>query len=59
MIKAFIDKYFNYIIVGEYYDSDGKGHYRKRYTRKYYPKCFKKQYFAYLNRKYHNRKRGK
>lgn len=57
MLKRFIDKYFDYFIVGEYLDSDGKGHYTTRYIKKYYPRCLKKQYIAYLKRQYY-RKRG-
>ena len=26
----------DYEIVGEYYDSDGNGHYRKKYIKKYH-----------------------
>ena len=38
LLKALFYKHFDYDLVGEYYDDDGKGHYHKRYVRKYHLK---------------------
>lgn len=35
-IKAWLKRHIDYQIVGEYYDKDRKGHYHKKYTKKYY-----------------------
>ena len=35
-IKAWLKRHIDYQIVGEYYDKDKKGHYHKKYTKKYY-----------------------
>ena len=35
-LKKFILKYFDYEIVGEYYDTNGDGHYYKKYIKKYH-----------------------
>lgn len=43
MLKNFINKYIGYDIVGEYYDSDGKGHLYKRYNKRYYLKFLRKK----------------
>lgn len=37
-IKKFISKFFDYDIVGEYYDTNGDGHYYKKYVKKYHLK---------------------
>lgn len=42
-LKKLFYKYFDYDIVGEYYDSDGHGRYQKKYNRKYYLKCLRKK----------------
>ena len=47
MMKEFINnlikKYFDYDIVGEYFDTNGNGVYHKKYTKKYYLKCLRKK----------------
>ena len=43
MLKRLFNKYFDYDIVGEYYDTKGDGRYQKKYIRKYYLKCFNKK----------------
>lgn len=35
-IRKFLKKFFDYRIVGEYYDNDGKGHRMKKYMKKYF-----------------------
>lgn len=35
-VKAWFNQNFDYDIVGEYYDSDGYGHYRKKYIKKWH-----------------------
>lgn len=35
-LKALFEQIFDYDIVGEYYDSDGHGHYRKKYNKKWH-----------------------
>lgn len=35
-LKQWFKEHFDYRIVGEYYDSDGKGHYQKKYIKRYY-----------------------
>ena len=35
MLKRLINKYFDYDIVGEYIDYDGKGHGKKKYIKRY------------------------
>lgn len=35
-IKDFFKRHFDYRIVGEYYDNDGKGHLTKKYMKKYF-----------------------
>ena len=42
-IKSWFKRYFDYRIVGEYYDTDGDGHYYKKYKKKYYWKGVKNQ----------------
>ena len=42
-LKDLFYRYFDYDIIGEFYDSDGNGHYYKRYIRKYYLRCMKKK----------------
>lgn len=42
-LKSLFNKYFDYDIVGEYYDSDGHGRYQKKYVRKYYLRSRKKK----------------
>lgn len=37
-----INKYFDYEIIGEYYDNDGKGHLYKKYNRRYFRRKTKK-----------------
>lgn len=34
-LKELFNKYFDYDIVGWYYDSDGKGHKYKKYLKRY------------------------
>ena len=41
-IESWFKRYFDYRIVGEYYDTDGDGHYYKKYKKKYYWKGVKK-----------------
>lgn len=47
MFKKFIDKiikkYFDYDIVGDYYDTKGDGRYYHKCIRKYYLKCLKRK----------------
>lgn len=38
VIKRWMKNHIDYRIVGEYYDHDGKGHYTKKYIKKYYIK---------------------
>lgn len=35
-LKALIKKYFDYDIIGEYYDTDSNGEFHKKYIKKYY-----------------------
>jgi len=35
-IKSIIDRLLDYRIVGEYYEAEGNGHYRKKYVKKYF-----------------------
>lgn len=35
MLKKLINKYFDYDIVGEYIDYDGKGHGKKKYIKRW------------------------
>lgn len=35
-IKKWFKRHIDYRIVGEYYDTNGDGHYYKKYIRKYY-----------------------
>ena len=42
-LKKLFYKYFDYDIVGEYYDTSGDGRYQKRYNKKYYLKCLKRK----------------
>lgn len=46
-LKKLFYKYFDYDIVGEYYDVEhlggGKYRYSKKYNRKYYLKCLRKK----------------
>lgn len=35
-IKSWFKRHIDYRIVGEYYNTNGDGHYYKKYTRKYY-----------------------
>ena len=35
MLKKLFRRLFDYDIVGEYFDSDGNGHYYKKYIKKY------------------------
>ena len=42
-LKELFYRYFDYEIVGEYYDSDGKGIYVRKFIRKYHLKCLKKR----------------
>ena len=34
-LKKLFNKYFDYDIVGEYYDNDGHGHLYKKYIKRY------------------------
>lgn len=34
-LKELFNKYFDYDIIGEYYDTDGKGHIYKKYLKRY------------------------
>lgn len=47
MLERLLKKYFDYDIIGEYYDMerDDKGvcYYRKKYNKKYYLKCLRKR----------------
>lgn len=43
MLKKLIEKYFDYDIVGDYLDNDGKGHMYRRYNKRYYLKCLRKK----------------
>jgi len=43
VFKRLLKKYFDYDIVGEYYDTSGNGVYVKKYIKKYYLKCLKKK----------------
>lgn len=36
MIKKLIEKYFDYVIVGEYLDREHGNHYRVKYIKKWY-----------------------
>lgn len=42
-LKDLFHKYFDYEITGEYYDSDGHGHYHKKYIRHYFLRGKKKK----------------
>lgn len=42
-INKIIKKYFDYDIVGDYYDTKGDGRYTHKYIRKYYLKCLKRK----------------
>lgn len=42
MFKTLFYKYFDYDIVGEYYDNDGHGHLKKKYLKRYYLKAYRK-----------------
>ena len=46
--KGLVERYFDYKITGEYYDMwrDERGvyHYQRKYNKKYFLKCFKKQH---------------
>lgn len=42
-LRKLFFKYFDYKITGEYYDTDGKGKYVRKFNRKYYLKCLKKR----------------
>ena len=42
-LKRLFYKYFDYYIVGDYLDSNDGCHYKRKYIRKYYLKCFKKK----------------
>lgn len=35
-IKKIFNRFFDYRIIGEYYDNDGKGHMTKKYNKKYF-----------------------
>lgn len=35
-IKKWLKRHIDYRIVDEYYDTNGDGHYYKKYIRKYY-----------------------
>lgn len=35
-LKKLFYKFFDYKVVGEYWDNDGKGHMTKKYIRKYH-----------------------
>lgn len=35
-MKGFLKRFFDYRIVGEYYDNDGKGHLTKKYIKKWF-----------------------
>lgn len=37
-LKKLFYQHFDYDIIGEYYDNDGKGHQYKKYIRKYHLK---------------------
>ena len=43
VLKKLFYKYFDYVIVGEYYDTSGDGRYTKKYNKKYYLKCLKRK----------------
>lgn len=36
MFKSILNRFFDYDIVGEYYDNDGNGHFHKKYVKKYH-----------------------
>lgn len=38
MLKNLVRKYFDYDIVGEYFDTDGNDHYFKKYVKKWHLK---------------------
>lgn len=43
-LRTLFLKYFDYNIIGEYYDYNKKcGHYQKKYIKMYYPKCLKRK----------------
>ena len=37
-LRKLFDRFFDYDIVGEYYDTNGNGHYYKKYIKKYHLK---------------------
>ena len=43
-LRRWIKRHIDYRVVGEYLDSDGKGHYQKKYIKKYYFKKENKNY---------------
>lgn len=43
-LKRILNKYFDYEIVGHYYDHDGEHNYKKKYNRKYYLRRRKKRW---------------
>ena len=43
LVEKIRKKYFDYEIVGDYYDTKGDGRYTHKYIRKYYLKCLKKR----------------
>ena len=43
MLERLLKKFFDYDIIGEYYDTTGNGVYRKKYNKKYYLKCLRKR----------------
>lgn len=42
-LKKLFYKYFDYVIIGEYYDTSDGHYYHKKYHRKYYLKCLKRK----------------
>lgn len=38
MLKNLVRKYFDYDIVGDCFDTDGNGHYFKKYVKKWHLK---------------------
>lgn len=42
-LKKLFYKYFDYEIVGEYYDTKGDGRYHKKYQIRYFLKCLRKK----------------
>lgn len=35
-LKTLFKRLFDYRVIGEYYDNDGKGHLTKKYMKKYF-----------------------